>query len=213
MNTLIWVIDSPFSRAVKWLLLKTGMKHSEHLLTWDSLANDPRLAECNPKLQVPTLIADDETLTDSLLIILRLLGHDWHRTVDAQLFRLGDCDFEATLIFLFRANLLAHKYGRSQESNFMREAGVATYQKSVDILLDHLVVNTAKIEVNVGLVLVFSMVLIARSNAQSDIVRDYRIEELLPFHEALTADLVYQQLAQSYSGQEGNRWPFFINYS
>ena len=210
MTTLIGVIDSPFSRAIKWLLLKEGINHSEHLLTWDSLETSAMLAEYNPKLQVPTLIAKDETFSDSLLIILRLLGHDWHRVMDAKLFRLGDCDFEATLIFLFRANLLEREFGPSQESDFMRQAGVASYKKNIDVLLDHLLANTGKVEVNVGLVLVFSMILIARFNAQSDAVRDYRFVELLQLNEALAADPYYQQLAQDYTGQKGQQWPFIV---
>lgn len=210
MNKLIWVVDSPFSRSIKWLMLQRGMKHSEHLLTWDTMKNHNLLVECNPKVQVPTLIAKEEILSDSLLIILRLLGHDWHRTTDAKLFRLGDCDFEATLIFLFRANLLERKFGSSQESKFMREAGVANYQKSVDVLLDHLLVNTGKVEVNVGLVLVFSMVLIARFIGQFDAMHDYRLEELLQLNDALAADPDYQKLAQDYNGRQGQQWPFFL---
>ena len=210
MSTLIWVIDSPFSRMVKWLLLKKNVMHSDHLITWDKLNSDCTLAEHNAKLQVPTLITKDGTFSDSLLITLRLLGHDWHRTTDARLFRLGDCDFEATLIFLFRANLLESKFGPSQESNFMREAGVTSYRKNVDILLDHLLSDTAKTEVNVGLVLVFSMVLIARFNAQSDVVSDYRFEALLQLNELLATDPYYQQLTQDYTGHEGQQWPFLL---
>lgn len=210
MTTLIWVIDSPFSRAIKWLLLKEGINHSEHLLTWNELESDSILAEYNPKLQVPTLITKDETLGDSLLIILRLLGHDWYRTMDVKLFRLGDCDFEATLIFLFRANLLERKFGPSQESDFMRQAGVASYKKNIDVLLDHLLANTSKVEVNAGLVLVFSMVLIARFNAQSDAVRNYRSEELLQLNDILASDPCFQQLTQNYTGHKGQQWPFFL---
>lgn len=211
MNTLIWVIDSPFSRMIKWLLLKEEINHSEHLLTWNELESNPILAESNPKSQVPTLITEDETFGDSLLIILRLLGHDWHRTTDAKLFRLGDCDFEATLIFLFRANLLESQFGPSRESDFMREAGVTNYKKSIDILLDHLLVDTAKIEVNVGLVLVLSMVLIARFISQSETIHSYRLAELLRLNEVLAVDRYYQQLAQTYTGHQGQQWPFFFN--
>ena len=210
MTTLIWVIDSPFSRAIKWLLLKEGINHSEHLLTWNELESAPILAEYNPKLQVPTLIAKDETFGDSLLIILRLLGHEWHRTTDAKLFRLGDCDFEATLIFLFRANLLERKFGPSEESDFMRQAGITSYKKNIDVLLDHLLANTGKVEVNVGLVLVFSMILIARFNAQSDDVRDYRFAELLQLNDVLAADPNYRQLTQNFTGKREQQWPFFL---
>lgn len=210
MNKLIWVVDSPFSRSIKWLMLQREMDHSEDLLTWDTLKSDRLLLEHNPKLQVPTLITKEEVLSDSLLIILRLLGHDWHRTTDAKLFRLGDCDFEATLIFLFRANLLERQFGLSQNSDFMREAGVTNYQKSVDVLLDHLLVNTGKVEMNVGLVLVFSMVLIARFIGQSDAMHDYRLEELLQLNDVLAADPYYQELAQNYTGHQGQQWPFFL---
>ena len=210
MNKLIWVVDSPFSRSIKWLMLQREMEHSEHSLTWENMKSDHLLAEYNPKLQVPTLITKEEVLSDSLLIILRFLGHDWHRTTDAKLFRLGDCDFEATLIFLFRANLLKRRFGPSQESDFMREAGVTNYQKGVDVLLDHLLVNTAKIEVNGGLVLVFSMILIARFICQSDAMHDYRFEELLQLNDALAADPHYQELAQNYTGHQGHQWPFFL---
>ena len=210
MNKLIWVVDSPFSRSIKWLLLQREIDHTEHLLTWDGMKSDRLLAEYNPKLQVPTLITKEEVLSDSLLIILPLFGHDWHRTTDAKLFRLGDCDFEATLIFLFRAKLLERQFGLSEASDFMRQAGVTNYQKNVDVLLDHLLTDTANIKVNVGLVLVFSMVLIARFNAQSDTVRDYRYEELLQLNDVLAADPYYQQLAQNYTGHQGQQWTFFL---
>ncbi|WP_417657197.1 glutathione S-transferase N-terminal domain-containing protein [Pseudidiomarina aestuarii] len=210
MNKLIWVVDSPFSRSIKWLMLQREMDHSEHLLTWDNLESDRLLVEYNPKLQVPTLITKEEPISDSLLIILHLLGHEWHRTSDAKLFRLGDCDFEATLIFLFRAKLLEGEFGPSRESELMREAGVTNYQKSVDVLLDHLLVNTGKVEVNVGLVLVFSMILIARFIGQSDAMHDYRFEELLQLNDALAADPHYQELAQNYPGHQGQQWPFFL---
>ena len=210
MNKLIWVVDSPFSRSIKWLMLQREMEHSEHSLTWENMKSDHLLAEYNPKLQVPTLITKEEVLSDSLLIILRFLGHDWHRTTDAKLFRLGDCDFEATLIFLFRANLLERQFGSGEASDFMRQTGVTNFQKNVDVLLDHLLTDTANIKVNVGLVLVFSMVLIARFNAQSDAVRDYRYEELLQLNDVLAADPYYQQLAQNYTGHQGQQWPFFL---
>ncbi|WP_411360835.1 glutathione S-transferase N-terminal domain-containing protein [Pseudidiomarina salilacus] len=210
MNKLIWIVDSPFSRSIKWLLLQREIDHTEHLLTWDGMKSDRLLAEYNPKLQVPTLITKEEVLSDSLLIILPLFGHDWHRTTDAKLFRLGDCDFEATLIFLFRANLLERQFGSGEASDFMRQTGVTNFQKNVDVLLDHLLTDTANIKVNVGLVLVFSMVLIARFNAQSDAVRDYRYEELLQLNDVLAADPYYQQLAQNYTAHQGHQWPFFL---
>jgi glutathione S-transferase len=55
MNKLIWVYDSPFSRSIKWLLLKQGIEHEDYVLTWQQMADDELLA-ANPKRQVPTLL-------------------------------------------------------------------------------------------------------------------------------------------------------------
>lgn len=67
--------------------LPLQMVHSEHFLSWEGMKSDRLLLEYNPKLQVPTLITDDEVLSDSPLIILHLLGHYWHRTPDANALR------------------------------------------------------------------------------------------------------------------------------
>lgn len=210
MHQLLWVIDSPFSRTIKWLLLNNQIEHSEYLLTWSSLATDTLLAEHNKKQQVPVLITADDSLTDSLLIALRFLPEHWHRSVDARLFRLGDCDFEATLIFLFRANALAKNFGESRESAFMREAGVNSYRKNVDVLLDDLLADQAQPDVNVGLVLVQSMLMICRAICDASEVRNYRLPELHRINDCLASDPSYQDLAGRYTGQPSQHWPFFL---
>jgi len=214
MNQLIWVIDSPFSRAIKWLLLQQNIPHREHLLTWENMQSYALLAKHNPKQQVPTLITNGETLNDSLFIALHLLGHDWHRSLDAKLFRLADCDFEATLIFLFRANLLEKQFGASRESKLMREAGVASYQKNSDVLLDSLLPNPmahyANTPVGVGLVLVFSMLLISRHLANSEAIRNYRLAELQQLQKILVRDTSYQKLINNYAHEPSHHWPFFL---
>lgn len=214
MKQLIWVIDSPFSRATKWLLLQQNIPHNDHLLTWDTMQRDALLAKHNPKHQVPTLITESETQSDSLLIALHLLGHDWHRSLDAKLFRLADCDFEATLIFLFRANLLEKQFGASRESKLMREAGVSSYQKNCDVLLDSLLPNPlahyAKTQVGIGFVLVFSMLLISRHMANCDAIRHYRLDELQPLQKILAGDPSYQKLINNYAHEPSHHWPFFL---
>lgn len=214
MKQLIWVIDSPFSRAIKWLLMSQDIEHSEHILTWDNMKSHARLAEHNPKQQVPTLITENETISDSLLIALDLLGHNWHRSLDAKLFRLADCDFEATLIFLFRANLLETQFGASNESKLMREAGVSSYQKNSDVLLDNLLPNPltcdARLQVGIGLVLVFSMLLISRHLAQSNAIHDYRFHELQHLQKVLEMDPSYQSMASNYSQEPSCQSPFFL---
>ena len=105
MNKLIWVYDSPFSRSIKWLMMKYEIEHEDYILTWEQLATDPLLA-INPKKQVPTLWKNDSVKYDSLLIALDYLPNTWHQSLDARLFRLADSDVEASIIFLFRANML-----------------------------------------------------------------------------------------------------------
>lgn len=214
MNQLIWVIDSPFSRAIKWLLLQQDIPHSDHLLTWETMQNDDLLAKHNPKQQVPTLITENETISDSLLIALDLLGHDWHRSLDAKLFRLADCDFEATLIFLFRASLLEKQFGASGESKLMREAGVSSYQKNCDVLLDSLLPNPlahyAQTQVGIGFVLVFSMLLTCRHMANSDAIGNYRLAELQQLQKILVRDPSYQNLVNNYANEPSHQWPFFL---
>lgn len=110
---LLWVLDSPFSRATKWLLLNKGVAHDDHLMTWQSMATDELLLDANSKRQVPTLIINGQSFTDSLLIALEYLPAGWHKSLDARLFRLADSDVESAIIFLFRANMLSEKFGTS----------------------------------------------------------------------------------------------------
>lgn len=210
MNRLIWVIDSPYSRATKWLLLTQHVSHADYLLSWQNLAQDPLLLACNPKQQVPTLLLEDRTISDSLLIALQFLPDEWHQTVDAQLFRLADGDFETAIIFFFRANLLEKNFGKNANSEFMRQAGETTYRKSLDVLFDTLLVSNTEQPVNFGLVLVFSTILACRHLANSHEVSTYRLNGLQTLSSLFEADKNYQHLAQHYCADSENALPFYI---
>lgn len=203
MQQLFWVIDSPYSRAIKWLLLRHDIAHDDYLLTWQTLKTDSVLRQHNPKQQVPTLVDGDTVSYDSLLIAQQILPFQWHQTTDAKIFRLGDADFEKAIIFFFRANLLAEKFGASEQSALLFEAGRQRYCASVDLLLDHLLPqlahNIKDIEVNVGVVLAFSTILACRAQAQHTDIASYRITQLIALSQSLEADSSYQQMAQHYA--------------
>jgi len=214
MNTLIWVYDSPFSRCIKWLFTKHCIEHDDYILTWDEMASDPLLAN-NPKRQVPTVLAKDlnEVKYDSLLIAMDYLPANWHQTLDAKLFRLADSDVEAAIIFLFRANLLKKKFGESEQSQLMLDAGVNTYKHSVDYLLDHLLTGDIKAECNYGAVLLHSTLLAAIS-LSIESLKDYRRPELGRFVQVVESDDTYQQLIATYQGKPSNELPFaYHNFS
>jgi len=206
MNKLIWVYDSPFSRSIKWLLLKRGIEHEDYVLTWQQMADDELLAT-NPKRQVPTLLINNEVKYDSLLIALDYLPTNWHHSIDAKLFRLADSDVEAAIIFLFRANLLKNKFGDSDQSKSMYEAGVNTYRSAVDFLLDHVLKNTHSVNCEFGGVLLLSTMLASISMAKTDL-QNYRASELKPFINAIEQDNVYLNMVTQYQGQSGNLVPF-----
>ncbi|MCC2616820.1 glutathione S-transferase N-terminal domain-containing protein [Aestuariibacter halophilus] len=210
MNRLIWVIDSPYSRATKWLLLKLHVSHADHLLGWQNLAHDPLLLAHNPKQQVPTLLLEDRTISDSLLIALQFLPDEWHQTVDAQLFRLADGDFEAAIIFFFRANLLEKNFSKNDSSEFMRQAGETTYRKSLDVLFDTIQVSDIEQPINFGLVLVFSTILACRHLANSLEVNTHRLNELQALSRLIETDKEYQHLVQHYFADSENALPFYI---
>jgi hypothetical protein len=206
MNKLIWVYDSPFSRSLKWLLSTYNVEHQDHILTWEQMSSDALLA-LNPKKQVPTLYNSGTVKTDSLLIALEYLPASWHLSLDAKLFRLADSDVEAAIIFLFRASLLEEKFGQSEQSQFMRDAGVNTYKISVDHLLDHLMNTDEVIECNFGAVLLMSTLFAAISLAESELV-DYRKEELRYFYNVVEFNCTYINLIEMYQGQLSNKVPF-----
>ncbi|WP_166836051.1 glutathione S-transferase N-terminal domain-containing protein [Rheinheimera pleomorphica] len=215
MQQLIWVIDSPYSRAIKWLLLRHDIAHDDYLLTWQTLKTDALLQRCNPKQQVPTLVDGDAVSYDSLLIAQQILPFQWHQTTDAKLFRLGDADFEKAIIFFFRANLLADKFGVSEHSTLLFEAGQQRYCASVDMLIDHLLPqlahNIKDIELNVGVILAFSTILACRAQAQSADITNYRITQLRALSERLAADACYQQMAQHYATSANCALPFLLS--
>ncbi|WP_404396168.1 glutathione S-transferase N-terminal domain-containing protein [Pseudoalteromonas phenolica] len=206
MNKLIWVYDSPFSRSIKWLLLKQGIEHEDYVLTWQQMADDELLA-ANPKRQVPTLLINNQAKYDSLLIALDYLPRNWHHSIDAKLFRLADSDVEAAIIFLFRANLLKKQFGDSEQSKLMYEAGVNTYKSAVDFLLDHVLKNTHSVECEFGGVLLLSTMLAAIFMAKTDL-QNYRVSELKPFINAIEQNSVYLNMIAQYQGQSGNLVPF-----
>jgi len=206
MNKLIWVYDSPFSRCLKWLLTSYKVAHQDHILTWQQMSSDALLA-LNPKKQVPTLYINGAVKTDSLLIALEYLPTSWHGSLDAKLFRLADSDVESAIIFLFRANLLEEKFGQTEQSLFMRNAGVNTYKASVDHLLDYLVNSDEIGECNFGAVLLMSTLFAATSLAESELV-DYRSSELITFYKIVESDPVYHKMIIDYQGRDSNSLPF-----
>nr|WP_281247204.1 glutathione S-transferase N-terminal domain-containing protein [Pseudoalteromonas denitrificans] len=208
MKKLIWVYDSPFSRSIKWLLMHYRVPHEDYVLTWDEMATDPLLAS-NPKMQVPMLWSKNTIQSDSLLIALEYLPDLWHQSVDAQFFRLADSDVETSIIFLFRANLLKNKFGESENSQFMLQAGVDTYKKSVDYLLDYIMVQNDKFKCNYGAVLLLSTLFSAVSLAEYDLA-SYRINELKVFISVVESDEIYQSIIDMYQGQPSNSVPFRI---
>ena len=211
--TLYWNYDSPYSRCIKWLLLNKKIAHTDKILSWEKMRQTPSLALANPKKQVPTLVETDVdtavegekkrrhdsaafNTTDSLLIALDYVGVDWHRTLDAKLYRLADAEVEAGIIFLFRANLLKEKFGQSDNSDFMLKAGIDTYKSSIDLFIDHLLVEVnqgVNDEVNIGAVLLFSTLLAARSMLPETEL-SYRQAELSAFIDLIEADIDYQQM-------------------
>ena len=215
MQQLFWVIDSPYSRAIKWLLLRHDIAHDDYLLTWQTLKTDSVLHQHNPKQQVPTLVNGDAVSYDSLLIAQQILPFQWHQTTDAKIFRLGDADFEKAIIFFFRANLLAEKFGASEHSAWLFEAGRQRYCSSFDMLFGHLLPQQANnikdIELNVGVVLTFSTILASRAQAQSADIANYRITQLRALSERLAADACYQQMAQHYATSADCALPFLLS--
>lgn len=206
MNKLIWVYDSPFSRSIKWLLSRYEVPHEDYVLTWDEMSTDPLLA-CNPKKQVPTIWCEGKVKTDSLLIALDYLPSSWHKSVDAQLFRLADSDVEAAIIFLFRANLLKDKFGESENSQLMLKAGIDTFQQSIDHLLDHVLNHEAHIECNYGAVLLLSTIFAAISLAEDKLI-GYRATELAGFIAAVESNKIYKEMIHLYQGKGSNSVPF-----
>lgn len=205
METLIWVYDSPFSRSVKWLLLDNEVEHMDHILSWKEMASDSLLAQYNPKAQVPCLVNEPLARTDSLLIALDFLPQGWHQTVDAKMYRLGDSDVEAAIIFLFRANLLKSKFGESEQSLLMQDAGVRTFQTSVDFLLDHLMQDVSK--PNIGAVLLLSTLLASISMVEGKLA-GYRREEMVRFASFVEMSPSYQAMIHDFQGRPNNEVPF-----
>ena len=193
------MIDSPFSRAVKWLLLDKKVAHSEHLLTWKTMQDDHLLLDSNPKKQVPAFIYKGETLYDSLLIALRFLPNDWHQSIDAKIFRLADSDFEASIIFLFRAKLLETKFGQSDHSELLLQAGINTYKQSLDILFTYLDNNIKQSSLNFGQTLAYSTILACRHIANNSELDNYQLSELIKLNQKISKNQSYQTLAHNYS--------------
>jgi hypothetical protein len=212
-NKLIWVVDSPFSRAVKWLLLDKKIVHAEHILTWETMQADQLLGESNTKKQVPVLIYNNETLYDSLLIALEFLPNDWHKSIDAKLFRLGDSDFEAAIIFLFRAKLLETQFGKSDNSELLLQAGINTYKQSVDVLFNYLKNNAEQTTLYFGQVLAFSTILACRHIAKSAELDNYRLVELKQLSQHMNNNLSYKKLANQYSDNAHCELAFSIKNS
>lgn len=216
MNKLIWVYDSPYSRSIKWLLCHHNVAHEDHVLTWEQMATDKLLAS-NPKRQVPTLWSKSSVKIDSLLIALEYLTSDWYQSVDAKFFRLADSDVEAAIIFLFRARLLRNKFGSSEHSQFMLQAGIDTYKQSVDYLLDHLLsmpvgidsdeIEPTEIACNYGSVLLISTLFAAISLAKDELL-GYRREELTVLFKSIESDVTYQSIIKTYQGKPANDLPF-----
>ncbi|QZO13645.1 MULTISPECIES: glutathione S-transferase N-terminal domain-containing protein [Pseudoalteromonas] len=214
MKQLIWVIDSPYSRAIKWLLLHHDIAHDDYLLTWQNLKTDPLLRQCNPKQQVPTLIEQDTVSYDSLLIAQQILPFQWHQSTDAKIFRLGDADFEKAIIFFFRANLLTEKFGASEHSALLFEAGRQRYCSSVDMLFDHLLPqlanNIQNIELYIGVVLAFSTILACRTQAHNFEIDYYRLSELKALSNRMLKDVNYQQIIASYTNSADCKLTFLL---
>lgn len=206
---LLWVADSPFSRATKWLLLNNEVAHCDHLMTWEEMATDELLRNANSKQQVPTLLVNGDSFTDSLLIAMDYLPADWHKSADAKLFRLADSDVESAIIFLFRANLLATKFGQSNESQLMYESGVSTFKSAVDHLLDDIWRDRARIKVSFGLVLLYSTLLAASSLSGVNLI-EYRIDELKPLFCLIEQDKDYQKMITSVPAGVKFEVPFMI---
>jgi len=207
MNQLIWVLDSPFSRALKWLLLSKNVQHEDVLLTWEQMPDHKLLAQNNPKKQVPTLIYNNEPLVDSMLIAMNFLPSDWYKMADATLFRLADCDMEAAIIFLFRANLLREKFGESSNSELMYDSGISTYQSSIDFLLDHVVTDISEFEVNYGAVLLYSTMAASWSLSGKQFI-DYRYQELKPILKAIETNSVYRAMIDNYKANPDSEVPY-----
>ncbi|MBU2972003.1 hypothetical protein KO527_21940 [Pseudoalteromonas sp. C2R02] len=160
------------------------------------------LLTLNPKRQVPTLYEDGTVKTDSLLIALEYLP----LSLDAKLFRLADSNVEAAIIFLFRANLLEQKFGQSELSLFMRDAGISTFKASVDHLLDYLIHSDETLECNFGAVLLMSTILAAISLA--DELVDYRKKELSIYFSMIESDKTYEKIITQYQWETSNELPF-----
>lgn len=208
---LYWNVDSPYSRALKWLLLQHRVAHEDRLLAWDELPSDPALGLLNPKRQIPTLDIDGSGRTDALLIALDYLPAGWHRTLDAKLFRIADADMEAVVIFLFRARLLERKFGPSAQAEFMRESGSARYRSICDVALDHYL-RDGLAEIGVGAVLLHSFLLSAAAIEPG--IRNYRGAAIAAFCAQVEADAAFQRLAAAIAGaasEVGAQWQALAN--
>lgn len=203
---LYWNVDSPFSRSLKWLLLHEGVAHEDCVLRWDELSTSEELFKLNPKRQVPTVQVDGYGRADALLIALDYLPVKWNQSIDAKLFRMADSDMEAVVIFLFRARLLENKFGKSQESEFMLEAGRSSYKKAVDVVLDKFMVGES-LGVGIGAVLFHSFLLVVASMDVSS--KAYRMDELSILCDKVESDESFAKLASFIMANKteiGVRW-------
>jgi len=171
------------------------------------MGSDEALAQNNPKKQVPTLIYNDEPLVDSMLIAMNFLPSDWYRNMDATLFRLADCDMEAAIIFLFRANLLQDKFGESENSQLMFDSGLSTYEASINFLLDHVLTDISGFEVNYGAVLLYSTIAACWSLSGKKFI-DFRYQELKPFLQAVEVHPAYNSMIEGYEASPDCKVPY-----
>lgn len=209
MLTLYWNYDSPYSRSIKWLLLKNDVAHSDVVLNWHQMTIDEALFNANPKRQVPTLVNGNESRCDSLLIALDYLPGNWHQSMDARLYRLADAEVEAAIIFLFRANAMLSRFGESENVQFMLDAGIQTYRFAIDLLIDNFwpQCQAEQSTVGVGAVLLHSTLLAARSMMPTQ-EHGYREVELAEFIEVVQSDDAYQFMVKEYQGQPDNQVSF-----
>lgn len=163
------------------------------------MQDDHLLIESNPKKQVPVFIYKNEILYDSLLIALRFLPNDWHKSIDAKLFRLADSNFEAALLFLFRSRLLEDKFGKSNNSELLLKAGIDKYKQSLDLLFDYLTEGAVNTTLGFGKTLAFSTILACRHIAKNDDTDNYRLAKLMQLSQQMLDDEKYNALALDYS--------------
>jgi hypothetical protein len=118
--TLTWIPDSPYSRFTKWILLSQGVSHTDHVITWESLDNDPDIVQWNPKRQVPILMDGQSVTFDSFVILSKFLDiNALLKGTSGVWLRTADVDLDKVILFLFSAFAAKERFKTDGEDVFV----------------------------------------------------------------------------------------------